>query len=113
MIDKEIPSRTKSKNDCRMKFGFNEERINQDGEYTLEETWQMLEQCMKERHLHSASQGIYVGNYRHNIADYVNATVHLSGLDWFCKYCNYWVFDSDNEGNDNIYEHMKEHNLCK
>ena len=55
MIDDEIPSKAKSENDCRMKFGFNEERINQDGEYTVEEIWEMLDEVMNERHLYSTS----------------------------------------------------------
>ena len=37
-------------NDSRMEFGFNEERILKDGEYTVEEIWEMLDEIMNERH---------------------------------------------------------------
>ncbi len=46
-------------NDSKMEFGFNEERIIKDDEYTVEEIWKMLNEVMNERHLYSTSQGLY------------------------------------------------------
>lgn len=42
-------------NDSKMEFGFNEERIIKDDEYTVEEIWEMLDEVMNERHLYSTS----------------------------------------------------------
>ena len=98
-------------NDSRMEFGFNEERILKDGEYTVEEIWEMLDEIMNERHLYSTKQGLYEGIYKEHARDYVSAMVHLTGITWFRKYCNKWIYVDPEDGVDDAYLSMKECHL--
>jgi hypothetical protein len=98
-------------NDSRMEFGFNEERILKDGEYTVEEIWEMLDEIMNERHLYSTRQGLYEGIYKEHACDYVSAMVHLTGITWFRKYCNKWIYVDPEDGVADAYLSMKECHL--
>lgn len=93
-------------NDCRMEFGFNEERIIEDGDYSLEEVWRMLEETMNRQHLSASLKGVYEGDYETSFSDFIYSVARLSNEIWFRKYCNKWLFTNPEDGDDDVYQHM-------
>lgn len=99
-------------NDCKMEFGFNEERINKDGEYTVEEVYQMLDEIMNKHNLHAIKQGIYEGEYTTSFSNFIYSVANLSNEIWFRKYCNKWYFTNPEDDFDDVYSHMVARGIC-
>lgn len=92
----------------KMEIKLDEERIKRDGEYTVEELWEKIDEefenaCKKK--IQADGSVMYTGIlFKDYYTDMMSAAMIFSEYEWFAKYCVKWLWYENEDIDDEEYD---------
>lgn len=76
----------------RFEISFDENRIDEFGEYTSDALYDALDKAMKQGSITKTAKGVYEG---YSANDFIVMYFYLYNLSWFMKYVSKWLYYHD------------------